>query len=91
MNILDKIFLSKSVSVCLFVLVTFIVVGCGEDGGLGDFGGVEFFFGAVKAEVGEIVAYNVVGLLIEVGNLRVFVGEGFAHADLLGALAGEHE
>ena len=33
MNTLGKIFLSKAVSVCLFVLVTFIVVGCGGNGG----------------------------------------------------------
>ena len=33
MNTLNKVFLSKAVSVCLFVLVTFIVVGCGGGGG----------------------------------------------------------
>jgi hypothetical protein len=34
MNTLNKIFLSKVVSVCLFVLVTFIVVGCDGSGGI---------------------------------------------------------
>ena len=62
-----------------------------EDGGLGEFGGIEFFFRAIKAEVGEVVAYDVLGLLIKIGDLGVFVGEGFSHAYLLGALAGEHK
>ena len=49
MNTLNKIFLSKVVSVCLFVLVTFIVVGCV---GKGDSSGTLF----VNAEVSKVAA-----------------------------------
>lgn len=49
MNTLNKIFLNKVVSVCLFVLVTFIVVGCV---GKGDSSGTLF----VNAEVSKVAA-----------------------------------
>ena len=49
MNTLDKIFLSKVVSVCFIALVTFIVVGCV---GKGDSSGTLF----VNAEVSKVAA-----------------------------------
>ena len=63
MNTLGKIFLSKVVSVCLFALVTFIVVGCvGEEYGSGTL--------FVNAEVSKVAASSVdpISIVVEVSE-----------------------
>ena len=61
MNTLGKIFLSKVVSVCLFALVTFIVVGCVDEE---NDSGTLF----VNAEVSKVVASSVdpITIVVEV-------------------------
>jgi hypothetical protein len=65
--------------------------GDGEDGGLGVLGELEGVFGAVEDEVGEREAEGVVGLFKDGPGGGAGVVEGAAHADSLGALAGEEE
>ena len=51
MNTLNKVFLSKVVSVCFFVLITFIVAGCigsGGDDGIGDGDGMLYVDASVS-------------------------------------------
>ena len=65
--------------------------GDGEDGGLGVLGEAEVFFGAFEDEFGEGEAEGFVGFVEDGAGGGVAIVEVAAHADGLGALAGEEE
>ena len=65
--------------------------GDGEDGGLADVGAGEGFGGAFEAELLEVKAEDVVGLVEEGHDFGIGLGEVFAHSGELGALSCEEE
>ena len=62
-----------------------------EDRGLADVGRHEGLGGTGEADRGDVVAERLVGLVERGARRRVRLGQRQAHADLLGALAGEHQ
>lgn len=63
----------------------------GVEGGLAAAGAGEFLDGAVEHDIAETGAEDGVGLVEEVAGFREGGGQFEAHADGLGALAGEEE
>ncbi len=63
--------------------------GYGEDRRLRDFGQSKLIFGAFEADLRELVAESVVGFFEGLAGDGIFLGEIFAHADCLRALAGK--
>ncbi len=63
--------------------------GNGQESGLRIGGEFEIFLAAFEAEAGEIETERVVRLIEDASRCRKFIGQGFAHAGELRALAGE--
>ncbi len=62
-----------------------------EHGGLGHFCLLEILFGAVKHEVGDTEAQDIVGFLKHLLGFGALLVQVFAHTYKLRALAGKHE
>ena len=58
---------------------------------LRDLGQLQFFFRTFKAKLGQLVAERLVGLLKGSTRNRIVVGQFFAHANGLRALAGKEK
>jgi hypothetical protein len=62
-----------------------------ENRGLRDLREAELFLGTLKAQLGELVAESVIGLIKRLSGNRVPVGQIFAHANRLRTLPGKQK